>query len=277
MLTEDEINQNNSPNSPIEFRDHVEYDGKVFLEITDKEIPGITPGKYYMNQDSEVYSKNKGGGIKKSRQDQRYLANEYRLADGGRRHAVSHKVNALIYNRCENCDELEVNHIDGNRKNNNISNLEFVTHKENMDHAYRTGLNQNYCENNASAYLTNEQVHEICKILESDPNIKYTELSAKFNCLPVVIVRIATGRAWNRISSQYNLPGPKNSRFTDEQVHAMCKIFVELKGKDFSDVYNEVVRRLGLDKTLAMRHKIHSIYFKRKSYFTRISDQYDYY
>ena len=36
--------------------------------------------------------------------------------------------------------QVEVNHIDGNKSNNTIENLEWLTHSENLKHAVKTGL-----------------------------------------------------------------------------------------------------------------------------------------
>lgn len=42
----------------------------------------------------------------------------------------------------------EVNHIDSNRENNNVENLEWVSHSDNMKHAYYNGKNSSIIKQN---------------------------------------------------------------------------------------------------------------------------------
>jgi hypothetical protein len=58
--------------------------------------------------------------------------------------------------------DLQVNHIDGDKTNNNVSNLEMVTQSENMQHAVKTGLLVNHKgEEHWDAKLTEKEVKEI--------------------------------------------------------------------------------------------------------------------
>jgi hypothetical protein len=61
-----------------------------------------------------------------------------------------------------------VNHVDSNRANNNASNLEWTSHKENVAHAIASGRHKSVV--NASAYriirfmLSSHTVEEVCQL-----------------------------------------------------------------------------------------------------------------
>ena len=56
-----------------------------------------------------------------------------------------HKIHRLVAEAFLN-GEGQINHKDGNKLNNNLNNLEFCTVKENLAHAYTTGLRpKNIC------------------------------------------------------------------------------------------------------------------------------------
>ena len=58
-------------------------------------------------------------------------------------------------------DKPQVNHIDGNKENNCVNNLEWVTNEENMQHSWKTGLRSinksyKYGKNNALSIKVNQ-------------------------------------------------------------------------------------------------------------------------
>lgn len=55
----------------------------------------------------------------------------------------------------------EVNHLNGNKKDNRAENLEIVSRQENIDHAVRHGLINNKGERNSQAKLTDDERERI--------------------------------------------------------------------------------------------------------------------
>lgn len=91
--------------------------------------------------------------------------------------------------------DLVCNHKDGNKENNCLDNLEWVTQAYNNRHARIEGLNNMYGENHHQAKLTKDDVIEIRHLYESK-DIKQNKLAKMFDVSATHINRIVHNKCW---------------------------------------------------------------------------------
>ena len=95
-------------------------------------------------------------------------------------------------------NKLYVNHIDSNRENNSLNNLEWVTFEENVKHGYELGYASNKGSNNGFSVLTEEQVLEMRSKREND-NLTYQQLATQYNVSYGCVAGIIQRKNWKHI------------------------------------------------------------------------------
>lgn len=187
--------------------------GKVIFSYIGEEWRDITVwdiAPYYMISNfGRIYSKKNDHLLKIKLSPYGYASNNlYMINSNKPKTFFRHRLLMMTFKPIENPELFHVNHIDGNKLNNYIGNLEWCTCQENLQHARETGLSPDITgENNPMAILTESQVHLICEgICE---RLSYSDICIyKLNMEPTdnlcrMIGAIRRGERWDFISERY--------------------------------------------------------------------------
>ena len=120
------------------------------------------------------------------------------VSDGTPRYFLVHRLVATSFIPNPH-NKLEVNHIDGDKKNNCVDNLEWVNRSENQSHAVHSGL-QAHGEGSVNHKLTKDMVEEIRSLyVPNKRGCGCKSLAKRYGVNAGTIYNIVTNKYWRWI------------------------------------------------------------------------------
>ena len=154
---------------------------------------------YYITENGEVYSEITDKILSVQLDKDGYEKVRLISIDGKRHRYSVHRLVLENFKPCDNMHELQVNHIDGNKQNNCLTNLEWVTPSENIRHAYVVGLKNQKGEANNASKLTERQVIEIIEKLQNKQSMY--SIAKIYNVHLCTIKLIKDKKTWKHLTS----------------------------------------------------------------------------
>ena len=154
---------------------------------------------YYVTEDGQIWSQKTNKYLSQHKDKDGYL--KVRLVSkDDKRHTYSvHRLVLENFYPTAGMNNLQVNHIDGNKENNSLDNLEWMTCLENIHHAMDNNLRAKI---NGASKLTKEQVIDIyLRAKNGETNVS---LGAEYNLHPDSVSRIRNKKLWQNILENFD-------------------------------------------------------------------------
>lgn len=153
---------------------------------------------YYVTEDGHVWSALSNKFISEHPDKNGYMKVRLSSKDlpNGKQHAYSvHRLVLENFRPVENMENLQVNHIDGNKSNNSLSNLEWTTCEENIRYAIDNNLR---AQVNGAAKLTEEDVLNIIEKLKNGQTC--CSIAKEYGLCRATIEKIYNGTSWKHLT-----------------------------------------------------------------------------
>jgi len=151
--------------------------------------------RYRIYKNGSVFSEKRGRYLAVCTDRKGYTYTNLYNNNGKQKKRYVHRLVAEVFLGMDK--SLQVNHIDGNKANNNIINLEYCTGAENVSHAFAMGLNSNLGSKNPRAFLSEDIVLEIRKM--HDNGLEMLDIAKMFNVTKNRVWQIITRKNWSHL------------------------------------------------------------------------------
>lgn len=123
----------------------------------------------------------------------------------GRKFLMVHRLVMETFAPSANSETLQVNHIDGNKNNNSLNNLEWCTQTENIQHSIKKGLRNNMPkgEQASCVKLSEKQVLEICELLKQK-KLSLQQIGERYHVSKHAIFDIKRKKSWKWLTQEYD-------------------------------------------------------------------------
>lgn len=257
---------------PMEFHLNPNDPEEIFLYISNEIVPNIKPW-YLISNRGNVFSTNSNRFMKKTKSVDGYNVCTVRTYDEKGITIYIHRVEMLTFKYEPGCEFLDIDHVDCNKSNNDIINLEWVTKAENTRRAAVNGL---LLTGEAAPWtkVNDAKAHMICQLYIQGHGV--TEIAKIVNCGIDSVFRIVHGIGRQDISSQYDIESRYRGYLSEADIHLVCKTFSEMRGRSYAEIKRYMIDVLGIKVVRRCDYILRNLYRKDPYCYYRISSLYEY-